>query len=38
VRILALGDDDLTARLGEFRASQSEKVHAKDAALKAKLD
>lgn len=37
VRILALGDDDLSARLAEFRTSQAEKVHAKDAALRDKL-
>ncbi len=38
VRILALGNDDLATRLAEFRTSQVEKVHAKDAALRAKLD
>jgi len=38
IRILALGDDELSARLAEFRTSQAEKVHAKDAALRDKLD
>lgn len=38
VRILALSDETLTAQLAEFRSSQTEKVHAKDAALQAKLD
>lgn len=37
VRILALGNEDLTARLAEFTTSQAEKVHAKDAALQARL-
>ena len=37
IRILALGDDELSARLAEFRTSQAEKVHAKDAALRDKL-
>jgi len=37
VRILALGDEGLAERLKEFRSGQTEKVHAKDAALQAKL-
>ena len=37
VRILAIADTGLAERLSEFRTSQTEKVHAKDAALQAKL-
>ena len=37
-RILALGDDALSARLTAFRTSQSEAVAAKDARLQAKLE
>ena len=36
-RILALSDDSLAARLASFRASQTEKVAAKDARLQDKL-
>jgi len=38
VRILGVADESLSTRLTEFRASQAEKVHAKNAALQAKLD
>lgn len=36
-RILALGDRELAAKLVRYRATQSEKVLAKDKALQAKL-
>ena len=36
-RVLALGDENLAKRVSDYRASQADKVQAKDQALQAKL-
>ncbi len=37
LRILAIGDEDLSSKLADFTKDQATKVHGKDAALQAKL-